>query len=598
MAFIREQNTSFRKNGSIEDTSSISLKTATVPRCVLYELPVMRMPLTFEIAQAAKSQSRKMLTCPWQCYRKDTIMKIGDMFLGLTDANSEYSQIGDDEFLRLFCAIPGFDMEKIRSGSVSFICGDKGTGKTMLLRYAELMAKRDACPTAFIKYKRDVNDRETRRMSQAGNESRTSEEFVVDSSSKSVQSKTNYVLGWQLYLIKVVVFLINRSESYVFDRGSEEWSQIVGVLEDLYGKSGGKRARMLLPRITKGQVELKSKHASLLLDLEPPAQDACRIQFSEAAQGIVDLYSELPCNPESDPVYVFIDEIELAYGKKSEYERSVSLIRDLIVSVSYLNDIARENAYPIRIVMALRNEVFRSVKNTGYELNKPIEDFGLQVSWRAASKSIDASPLLNIVEKRIAYNNPDENMRASDVWSTYFPESVDGTPVKQYVLNQTWSKPRDVIRLLRTLQEKCLDDEMFREQAFYDIRKDYSRKAWSEIEEEIRTNYSDDFVDGIRRLLGGMECPFGVGDLTEKLGREADSFENAAKLRESKSPSEILDILFKFGIIGNVRDRKSNSGRSRFIAYGEDEPDIYGVFTIHYPLRSMFDVRDRGGEPS
>lgn len=525
-------------------------------------------------------------------------MKIGDMFLGLTDANSEYSQIGDDEFLRLFCAIPGFDMEKIRNGSVSFICGDKGTGKTMLLRYAELMAKRDACPTAFIKYKRDVNDRETRRMNQAGNESRTSEELVVDDSSKSVQSKTNYVLGWQLYLIKVVVFLINRSESYVFDRGSEEWSQIVGVLEDLYGESGGKRARMLLPRITKGQVELKSKHASLLLDLEPSAQDARHIQFSEAAQGIVDLYSELPCNPESDPVYIFIDEIELAYGKKSEYERSVSLIRDLIVSVSYLNDIARENAYPIRIVMALRNEVFRSVKNTGYELNKPIEDFGLQVSWRATSKSIDASPLLSIIEKRIAYNNPDENMCANDVWSTYFPESVDGTPVKQYVLNQTWSKPRDVIRLLRTLQEKCLNDEIFREQAFYDIRKDYSRKAWSEIEEEIRTNYSDDFVDGIRRLLGGMECPFGVGDLAEKLGREADSFENAAKLRESKSPSEILDILFKFGIIGNVRDRKSNSGRSRFIAYGEDEPDIYGVFTIHYPLRSMFDVRDRVGEPS
>lgn len=525
-------------------------------------------------------------------------MKIGEMFLGLTDANSEYSQIGDVQFLRLFCAIPGFDMERIKNGSISFICGDKGTGKTMLLRYAELMAKTEACPTTFIKYKRNVNDRETRQMNQAGNEHRASADLVTDDSPKTMQAKMNYVLGWQLYLIKVVVFLVNQSESCAFDRSSEEWSRIVAILEDMYGTGGGKRARMLLPKITKGQVELKTKHASLLLNIEPSTDDKYRMQFADVAQGILDLYSELPYNPDSDPVYVFIDEIELVYGKKNEYERSVSMIRDLIVAVSYLNDIARENAYPIRIVMALRNEVFRSVKNTGYELNKPIEDFGLQVNWRAASKSLDSSPLLSIVEKRIAYNNPDSSMDADDIWSSYFPEAVDGTPIKQYMLNQTWSKPRDIVRLLKTLQEKCFYDDVFREQAFYDIRKDYSRKAWTEIEEEIRTNYNDSFVDGIRRLLGGMECPFGVGDLTEKLGREAESFESAAKLRDSKSPSEILDILFKFGVIGNVRDRRSNSGRNRFIAYGEDEPDIYGAFTIHYPLRSMFDVRDRVGEPS
>jgi len=355
---------------------------------------------------------------------------------------------------------------------------------------------------------------------------------------------------------------------------------------------------MLLPRITKGQVELKTKNASLLFNMEPSPVKECRLQFADVAQGVIDLYSDLPCNPNSDPAYVFIDEIELVFGKKNEYEQSVSLIRDLIVAVSYLNDIARENGYPVRIVMALRNEVFRSVKNTGYELNKPIEDFGLQVNWRATSKSVDDSPLLQIIEKRIAFNTSDDVVKPENIWKQYFPETIDGTPIKQYVLNQTWSKPRDIIRLLKTLQEKCFNDSVFPEQAFYDIRKDYSRKAWSEIEEEIRTNYNDAFVDGVRRLLGGMECPFGVGDLTEKLGRESESFESAAKLRDSKSPSEILDILFKFGVIGNVRDRKLNSGRSRFIGYGEDEPDIYGAFTIHYPLRSMFDIRDRIGEPS
>ena len=516
------------------------------------------------------------------------IPKIGEMFFGFTDANNEYLKTDDEQFLKLFCENPRFDVDKVLDGSVSFVCGNKGAGKTMFLRYAELMAKRAACPTAFVRYKRQVTGGDKKLLRQAA---RSFDEEVVDDSPNSAAASMDYVLGWQLYLIKVIISLVRSTESGAFLRDSEEWGEMVGLLDDVYSEDESRHAKRLLPKLSKGQVRVKTKHVKMALGFEPKGEAPnCSIPFGELAEGVVGLYASLPCDCDALPAYVFIDEIELAYGKKREYERNVALVRDLVLAVDYLNDIARENGFPVRIVVALRNEVFRSVKSAGYELNKPIEDYGVQIDWRPTADDAE-NPLIRIVEKRMAYNAPAMADCPERIWSRFFPGSVDGIPVKTYILKQTWSKPRDVVRLLMTLQDFSGDRERFSEQGFFSIRPEYSKRAWAEIEEELRTNFSVEFVDGVRKILSGITCPFTMDDLRSKAEREAGLYANAAKVLSEKTLPELVDLLFKFGIIGNVRDREGRSGRARFVAYGEDEPDVFGKFAVHYPLRSMFDVR-------
>lgn len=60
------------------------------------------------------------------------------------------------------------------------------------------------------------------------------------------------------------------------------------------------------------------------------------------------------------------------------------------------------------------------------------------------------------------------------------------------------------------------------------------------------------------------------------------------KVPDEMRPVELIELLFKHGVIGNVPERSGGSGKYRFAAYGEEEPLLDGYFDIHYPLRNRF----------
>lgn len=511
---------------------------------------------------------------------------IGRMFFGLTDANNEFVSSDSSRFMSLFCSNPKFDVGSVLDGSVSFVFGSKGTGKTMFLRYAELMAQQGGSPTRFVRYGRSVTDADKKRLRQIGN---ASEEQVYDESARANAVTNDYVIGWQLYLIKVIAFMLMSSESDIFSRDSEEWGKLTAILSDVYGMPKTSGMKRLIPKLNKGQITLKSKYAELALDFVPGGPEGKRkVSFIDLAQRVVDLYSELHGNCDAVPAYVFIDEIELSLGQKKEYERNILLVRDLVFAVAQLNDIAREHAFPVRIVVALRSEVVHSVKSRGYEINKPIEDYGVEIDWRSSTDDIDNNPLIRIVEKRVLYNMPTAGDNPDIVWREFFPQSVNNTPVKHYILRQTWNKPRDIVRLLNTLKRECPNKVRVGVDDFRLIRLPYAKSAWDEIAEELRTNYSIEFVSGIERMLLGINCPFSMHELGDRLDIVEESYPSVRVIKEKMSLPEIIETLYKFGIVGNVESGCGRTDIWRFAAFGDDEPDIQGRFNIHYPLRYKF----------
>lgn len=518
-------------------------------------------------------------------------MRIGEMFLGYIDANSEIYEMDSDAFVELFCDNPSFDLNRIMKGSAYYICGDKGTGKTMFLRYAELKAKEESFPTKFVRYKKDISDHEKSQLRQAGEAARdklNSDEYVEGCQGKDYQ-KIDYVLGWQLYLINTIVDLIESTESSLFDRASVEWNLLTDLLKDAYGKTEVSFFKRLLPKLDKGQLSIQTKHAKLVCDFKPKNQsDRCSVKFSELAHGIINIYQRLPRTSSDVPIFVFIDEIELAYRNKSQYEKEAELIGDLIIAVDDMNRYAKENNYPIRVVMALRNEVSQAIRNNGREINKPIEDYGMRIDWKCAASELDNSPLLKIVETRIGYNL-DKKYSTKSIWKDYFPDSVDDTPIKAYFLNQTWQKPRDVVRLLKELQNKCSSDTRFTKEAFYYIRPDYSQGAWNEIAEELSATFRAEEIDAMKKILTGITIEFGLDDFIRKIEKESELYPNVEALSKKRRAPELINILFRAGIIINL----PVGGKKRSFALGAIEPDVHGVFVVHYPLRSVFDVRQK-----
>ena len=64
-------------------------------------------------------------------------IQIKDFILGKTDAYNEFLSFGKDICKHLFFEFPNIDINSLLEGKVYYICGEKGSGKTMLLKYIE-----------------------------------------------------------------------------------------------------------------------------------------------------------------------------------------------------------------------------------------------------------------------------------------------------------------------------------------------------------------------------------------------------------------------------------------------------------------------------
>ena len=507
-------------------------------------------------------------------------LKLKDLYLGKIDAYNEFVALGKETCKELFFEFPNIDLNSVMNGEVYYICGDKGTGKTMLLKYIETTVQDQSEPsfTAFIRFKKDVDDDQRNIIKRTG--TTINSEEVIDNC-QNIDSSIDCVLAWQVYLIKTVVFTLEKTEYGVFDRNND-WNNLCALLHALYGKEDDKKSkRTILPKVKRGNVEIGiSSIAKLNLEFEWADKEKRNASFKSVAQNIIDLYSHLT-NVENS-MYVFVDELELSLKKSKQYERDMILIRDLIFAIQFLSETSIENGYNVYFLAAIRNEVYKSVKSIGTEINKPIHDFGIQLSWRQSGGDIKEHPLLKMLKKRIEYsekNRGDET--CTDIWAKYFAKELYNKSIYNYIINQTWNKPRDIIRLF-TIMQKQYGDRSFIDQELFDgVRQPYSIESWEELVEALNALYSDVEIEGIRHLLTGISLPFSKSELLSRVDELAETFRDVEALKK-RNLSQVLSDLYDIGVIGNY------GHIPRFVFLGDRDIDPLMPFTIHYPLIKYF----------
>lgn len=196
-----------------------------------------------------------------------------------------------------------------------------------------------------------------------------------------------------------------------------------------------------------------SKIAKTNLEFEWIDSKEKSVSFTSLAKQIINLYSVL--TPVEDKIYIFIDELELAFKQTKKYQRDVALIRDLIFAIEYLSDINRTHNFNVFLITAIRSEVYKNIISKGLEINKTIHDFGVTISWEQKGGNIRNHPLLKMLEKRIHFSETKLGLKPSpNIWETYFIPYIGNSKkeVQNYILDQTWYKPRDIIRLFTVIQ--------------------------------------------------------------------------------------------------------------------------------------------------
>ena len=224
------------------------------------------------------------------------------------------------------------------------------------------------------------------------------------------------------------------------------------------------------------------------------------------------------------------------------------------------------------------------------EINKPIHDFGIQISWRQSGGDIKDHPLLQMLKKRIEYSERNNRIESTtDIWSRYFVKELYNKSIYNFIINQTWNKPRDVIRLF-TIIQKQYGERCFIDQELFDgVKQQYSTESWEELVEALNAQYSDIEIEGIRHLLTGISVPFTKNDFILRVDELGDSFREVEVLKK-RNISHVLSDLYDIGVIGNY------GHVPRFVFLGDRDLDPLAPLTIHYPLIKYFRASMRAFE--
>ena len=128
-------------------------------------------------------------------------LKINDIYLGKTDGYNEFLEYGQDTCKGLFFEFPNVPINKLLDGSIYYIFGNKGTGKTMLLKYLEskLLENPITNFTEFIRFKRDVDIEQRNQLKRTALPNNSFEEIIERDIPTDIT--LDCTLAWQVYLI-------------------------------------------------------------------------------------------------------------------------------------------------------------------------------------------------------------------------------------------------------------------------------------------------------------------------------------------------------------------------------------------------------------
>lgn len=246
--------------------------------------------------------------------------------------------------------------------------------------------------------------------------------------------------------------------------------------------------------------------------------------------------------------YICIDELEVYNGDHDIYIRDLTMIRDLIITTKRINALLRANGIRnVKIILSVRTEVVNSIMRElpGLEYNKDLGGFAEKINWSAPIVDFIYHPLSIIWIKRIQESLNEKSYDMREIYMNMFPQIIGIERTIEYVVERTWNKPRDIIRVMSCLHE-IIDENVY----YYDAKKfvesmtEYSKQSWGELVEELSAIYTSSEIEKIFTCLTAFKKHFTRKELKERLKSGVVSTYNRLEV------DKIIVDLYRIGIIG------------------------------------------------
>lgn len=512
-------------------------------------------------------------------------IKIKDIYAGKPDAKDEIDFGGLEEFIKTYVVAEHFNVESLISGTNCFITGFKGTGKTALLFYLDSRFKEidESTCSSFIFFKEEFTD--TKRSELESIARRILSSISVEKNALVDNQEFEYIWRWLLF--KRIV-----SDNEEYNRGlfidDENWEKFENVIGKI--KSPNNKRKFIIPKKIKMAVPYvePSTQSVITPEVEVDLQNTSDDNYLKFMEVIDEAERLLMNATRTDiPYYIFVDELEAYYGNISVFKRDLCLIRDLIFTVKRFNsNFSTINMKCTKIICSVRSEILTAISRfiITKELNKVTAGFAVPLMWNYSNTSSYMHPIIQILLKRIAVCEGCVNPDYKKVYERWLPENIHGIEPANYILNNSWCKPRDIVRLITTVQNSIYNSsKAFTQSVFDSIVKTYSEDSLIEIKEELRALYDTDQIDTIINCFMGYKTTFSVSQLKQRI----KTYFQGSILETHFT--QVIDDLYRLGFLGNFLPvsktyRWQHKGDSRVILSEEWR------LVVHYALHGALSL--------
>ena len=531
------------------------------------------------------------------------MLKIGDIYAGKPDAGDEIKECGYEEFANIFIHPTGVNIGRLASttyGTPFFIMGDKGTGKTALLHFLEKHVcdlDSSAC-TSFICFERDFPKPQRDKMEMISQSLFTSVTIdkSITSKGENVECDFSYIWRWQLYQK-----LIDDNEKFnggLFDANSA-WNKFVSEINKT-NKTIDKGKMFLPAKITlsattnqmAGTVTQGIKIEPL--DLSQSGFQATKSygEFVKVINNADHYFSEVKRT--DVPFYIFIDELEAYRGKQPSFYRDLRMIRDLLFTVKNLNGVLGNGT---KIICSVRPEILNAINRfvESKQLHKIMQGYDERLTWEHTNTNSFSHPIIGVLLRRIQSaeeKNDNNSITEKKIINKWFVPQVYNKHICTYILDNTWHKPRDIVRMLLAAQSKnSREFTIFNQNTFETFMPAYSKQCLIEVREEMHALYTAEEIEDIFNCLQGFKKLFTF----EEIKKRAETMFPASAF--ATDTLEVLRDMYRAGVVGNY----NSINKTQLWAHKEQYNLIIGSpwqIVIHPSLRIELSVGGRTGRYS
>ena len=484
-------------------------------------------------------------------------------------------------------------LEQIFDPAISFVIGEKGTGKTAYAVYISNTAYREH--RATIKYIRETEY----------------QKFVALKRERQL-GLSDYTSIWKTIICLMMAQQIRQERNASLITRLTAFQRLSSAIDEYYSGAFSPEIMYAIQFVEKSgyAASLLSKHARLETEnheTESFSESRFQINLLYIQKNLEDALRSLKL-PRSQ--LLFIDGIDIR-PSSIPYEDYIECIKGLASAVWELNNdffsSIKDSAGRMRVVLLIRPDIFQSLGLQNQ--NTKIRDNSVLLDWRTTYVDHRASPLFEVSDRLLGIQQ-NRICAIGEAWDSYFPFDSPNVVEKfsqpsSFVgfLRLSLHRPRDIVTMLGILQEiepnstrKQKVEFSFGDVASPNFRNKYAEYLLGEIKDHLLFYYTAEeyelFLKFFEYLQGSTKFDYSrFLQAFQALQNHVQSL-NLKSPNFMSTPNEFLQFLFELNAICYLQEQANDGGKPfirwcfRERSYSNISPKVktHERYEIHYGL--------------